>query len=425
MTQTIPESAPLLALPWIIRMRLGLALAVALCVLIARFALDVPLDWLPMLALAGLIALSNLALRAAALARRPWLETSTLVGLTFVLDILCLTALFMLSGGPTNPFSLLYLVHVTLSATILTKRWTWLLGALGALGYGLLFPLHRPVAAFGMHHHGPGPNLHVFGMWLAFLIAAFLVALFAGKISERIWVHQESLRAVQAELARKDRLAALVTLAAGAAHELGSPLATIAVVAKDLERYAGHNIEDEEVVGDCRLIRSEVDRCRAILERMSVQGAEPPGESVEEVTPAELLAGLGETVAVDWEPGVENMLLLLPKRAVRQALQALVKNAREAGGAPSGLRVAVLRRQDRLCFEVRDAGCGMTEAQLRRVGEPFFTTKPPGAGMGLGVFLVRCLAERLGATLHYESTPGAGTTAALLLPTSPKLGPRA
>ena len=196
-----------------------------------------------------------------------------MVAWAFVLDTLCLTGVLMLTGGPTNPFSLLYLVHITLSASILTKRQTWLLGGLSILCFGMLFRIYRPIPALEMQHHQEGTNLHLIGMWVGFGVATFLVAAFAGKISELLREREDSLLRMQAELSRKDRLASLATLAAGAAHELNTPLGTIAVVAKELERYATQMVHDSALAEDSRLIRTEVDRCREILWRMSVTGA--------------------------------------------------------------------------------------------------------------------------------------------------------
>lgn len=415
MSPPIPEIAPLIALPWIVRLRYGLAAAVAILVGAARILLHIELPWMPMLALASGIAASNLLLVRGG--RSPLISNSNRVAFAFVLDLLCLTGLLMLSGGPSNPFSLLYLVHITLSATILTKRWTWFLGLLATFCFGLLFLVYRPVPALEMHSHAHGWSLHLAGMWAAFAVAAFLVAQFSGKISELIRIHEESLHSIQIELARKDRLASLVTLAAGAAHELGTPLGTIAVVAKDLEHYATQYTRDASLAEDCRLIRAEVDRCQAILAEMSLRGAEPIGEAPARITAAGLLLGFadGERVSVEFDSGTREAPLLVPCRAIRQAVAALIKNGLEASQPRGRVRLTARRIDGQLAIEVADRGHGMSADELRRVGEPFFTTKPPGQGMGLGVFLVRALAERVGARLTYTSAPGVGTAATLRL----------
>jgi two-component system sensor histidine kinase RegB len=345
------------------------------------------------------------------------------VAWAFVLDTLCLTFLLMLAGGPTNPFSLLYLVHITLSAIILTKRWTWVLGALSTLCFGLLFRVYRPIPALEMHRPADGTNLHLIGMWIGFGVAAFLVALFSGKISELLRQHEDSLRRMQAELAKRDRLASLATLSAGAAHELNTPLGTIAVVARELELFATNTARNEAIAEDSRLIRTEVDRCREILWRMSVQGAQPAALGSESVEAAELLADVCReiqqparlTVEVS-SAAVPAAALTVPRRAVAQALIALTRNALEASAPDEAVRVVARQEGANFQFVIADRGKGMTPNTLRRIGEPFFTTKEPGKGMGLGTFLVRTLAEQLGGRLTFESSPQTGTLATLELP---------
>lgn len=386
------------------------------------FKIDLPIGWIllvPLLVFASNLWLAGRVSRPDAPGR---FRTSTLVASIFVLDTVCLTVLLMLGGGATNPFSLLYLVHITLAATILKKNQTWLLGGLSTLGFGLLFRVYRPVAVLEVHRHEGTSNFHLLGMWVSFTMAAFLVAMFAAKISELLREREDSLLRMQEELAKKDRLASLVTLAAGAAHELGTPLGTIAVVAKELEVYATKTARNDSIMEDSRLIRSEVDRCRAILRRMSVQGAEPGGEAIETVPVQDLLESLAKEFPhaarsrIEFPAATVLSALAVPRHAVLQALVALVKNGLEASDPGAAVQVQVQSTGDVVRFLVTDHGRGMPSEILRRIGEPFFTTKEPGKGMGLGTFLVRTLAERLGGRLTFESSQNSGTTAVLELP---------
>ena len=396
--------------------------------LFVRYALGVHV---PMVALAiapVLVGASNLLL--AARVAHPdsprKIATSTLVALAFVFDTVCLTFLLMMAGGPTNPFSLLYLVHITLSATILTKRWTWMLGALSTIFFGLLFRFYRPIPALEIHHPADGMNLHLTGMWIGFGVAAFLVALFSGKISELLRRHEGSLLRMQLELAKRDRLASLVTLSAGAAHELNTPLGTIAVVARELELFATNTMQNEAIAEDSRLIRTEVDRCREILWRMSAQGAQPAAQASESVEAGDLLADVCREIQqpgrlhVEVSLSEQGVALTVPRRAVGQALIALTRNALEASAPDSAVRVIARQAGGYFQFVVSDQGKGMSADTLRRIGEPFFTTKEPGKGMGLGTFLVRTLAEQLGGRLTFESIQQTGTRATFELPMSLK-----
>ena len=273
-----------------------------------------------------------------------------------------------------------------------------------------------------MHHPADGTSLHLTGMWIGFGVAAFLVALFSGKISELLRQHEDSLLRMQIELAKRDRLASLGTLAAGAAHELNTPLGTIAVVARELELFSTNTAPNEAVAEDSRLIRTEVDRCREILWRMSVQGAQPAAQASECVDAGDLLADVSSEIQQPDRLRVElaspgnAVPLTVPRRAVAQALIALTRNALEASAPDAAVRVTARQEGERFQFVVMDNGKGMSPTTLRRIGEPFFTTKEPGKGMGLGTFLVRTLAEQLGGRLTFESSPQTGTVATFELP---------
>jgi two-component system sensor histidine kinase RegB len=428
-TPAFSRAAPRVALPWIVRLRYAMAIGQMATVVVVDLILriDLPIAWICIAPC--LVVVSNLWLstRTTAAGEAERVAESTLIAWVFVLDTLCLTAVLMLTGGPNNPFSLLYLVHITLSATILNRRQTWCLGILACLCFASLFWRYRPIAALEMHPSGNGISLHLVGMWAGFAAASLLVAMFSGKISELLREREESLLRMQEELARRDRLASLVTLAAGAAHELNTPLGTIAVVAKELEHYATSSVRDPAVAQDSLLIRMEVDRCREILRRMSVEGAEPAGEAIERVPVSTLLAVLEKSfpptapLHIHTSKDVSAWSLRVPRHAVEQALIAMVKNAIEASGSGTPVQVEVSRTATAIAFEVRDSGAGMSLDSLRHAGEPFFTTKEPGKGMGLGIFLVRTLADRLGGRLHFDSTVGAGTIAVLELPLAPQV----
>ncbi|HUO15125.1 MAG TPA: ATP-binding protein [Verrucomicrobiae bacterium] len=419
-----PEFASQIALPWIVRLRYGMVIAQITTALIAQYVLKIRLQILWILLVPLLVFSSNvwLARRTASTRLLDRGRTSLVVMGIFMLDIFCLTALLMLSGGAANPFSVLYLVHITLAAIILKKDQTWFLAGLSILCFGLLFVIYRPVAELEIHIHGNSPNFHLLGMWVSFSVAVLLVALFSAKIAALLSERESSLLTMQEELSKRDRLASLVTLAAGAAHELSTPLSTIAVVAKELELYAARSATNQAVVDDSRLIRSEVERCRTILRRMSVRGAEPAGEPLEAVSVQAVLDALRSELSQPAENPIEfptfreQAMLKIPRDALVQALVALVRNALESSrpGAPVQLGVGLSGAFAR--FAITDRGLGMSPETLRRVGEPFFTTKEPGKGMGLGVFLVQTLAERLGGQLTFESAEGFGTSVFLEIP---------
>ena len=414
------DFAPHLALPWVSRLRYGIVAGEAVIILGMAYGFQLKLPLLWTLAPLLVVLASNVLLGRMRVLPVRFPEQT--LGAVFCLDTLCLTVILGLTGGPNNPFSLLYLVQITLSAIVLRKLWTWALGALSTVCFGLLFFVHLPLAALQPHHAEPGLSPHLVGMWIAFVIAAALITFFTGKIADALRHREQEVLALQDKVARHEKLSSMVTLAAGAAHELGTPLGTIAIVARELERYAATVSGQDAIREDAKLIRSEVDRCRVILDRMSAQGAEPAGESPARVRVLDLLMRVRDRFP-EAQRGLlrldlsdERLVAYLPVEATSQSVAALIQNALDANVDPQPIHVEASEAGAALRISVRDRGHGMDDAVLRRIAEPFFTTKEPGKGMGLGTFLVRTFAENLGGSVQFDSKPGEGTTATLELP---------
>jgi len=203
------ETARHLALRWVVRLRYGLI--VGEIILIAALTVGIQIT-IPLLAVAPAIAIQTLSnwilgLRMRQLGR----NAEHIIGTLFILDAVCLTLILALSGGPANPFSLLYLVQITFSAVVLRKLWTWALAVASALLFGLLFWLSISVPAF--HQHGDSGEFspHLLGMWIAFATAALLISLFVGKLSSESRKKEREILLMQKRLARNERLASLVT----------------------------------------------------------------------------------------------------------------------------------------------------------------------------------------------------------------------
>ena len=186
-------------------------------------------------------------------------------------------------------------MQITFSAIVLHRLWTWALGVISTVSFGLLFWISRDVPAFHEHAQSGEFSLHLFGMWIAFAAAALLISFFVGKLSTESRQKELELRLMEKRLARNDRLASLVTLSAGAAHEIATPLATIAVTAKEMEREAGASLRNTRLQEDAQLIRAQVERCRVILERMGAQGADPFGETPRPIDLHDLLSTSGRS----------------------------------------------------------------------------------------------------------------------------------
>ena len=258
-------------------------------------------------------------------------------------------------------------------------------------------------------------------MWVALGVASAFVVYFLRRITGALAERESELSEARGLAARQERLASLATMAAGAAHELSTPLGTVALAAKELER-ALTKAADPELAADARLIREQVGRCRAILEQMQ-QGAGTVGENVTPCTVGELLdetmVGIRDapTVHRDVPTELVKSPLRLPPRAVSQALRSLVTNAQDASPPNTTVVVVVRRKGGTLTVSIRDRGAGIPSEVLARIGEPFFTTKAPGRGMGLGLFLARAVIEGVGGTLQIDSGAGGGTEVSVTLPT--------
>jgi two-component system, sensor histidine kinase RegB len=424
-------------LSWLVRLRWG-AIAGQLCTIAgARLVMDLPLPLAVLLLLVALEAATNVACVAWLRARRP--VGNGLLAAVMALDVLVLTGLLLWSGGAYNPFSFLYLVNIALAAVVLPASWTWALLALAAAGSGLLFSgVFAAGLAGGDPHaqhapHAQHLHTHLKGMWVAFVVAAVFIVYFVSRVRRSLAARERDLEQQRAAAARHQRLSSLATLAAGAAHELATPLGTIAMVSKELARALEGQPALAGALGagalaDVRLIRDQVDRCRAILDQMSMDAGSPRADASRAVPVGALVDAALEQlpedrarVTVELPPAVAGTVVDASVRALAQALRGVVKNGvdatRSGPAATPPVRITgALTAGHGVELAVIDQGPGMSGEVLARAGEPFFTTKEPGQGMGLGLFLARTVAERLGGSLVIDSRPGAGTRVCIRLP---------
>lgn len=345
-----------------------------------------------------------------------------LAGSLVLVDVLVLTALLYLAGGILNPVSVFYLVEIVMAALVLGRLWTWLVTAVAVGGYASLYLVPSPElnAAVAMHRE---IGLHMRGMWLAFAVTALIIALVVTRLAMAVERRDRALADLGARAARASRAAGLATLAAGAAHELGSPLSTIAVAARELEQRLTEGGAEAELQDDARLIRAETDRCRGVLDAMAGQSGQLIGEAARPVSLGDVLASIRDRLSadernrLDVEAPPRDVSLVWPLHVVARAIGNVVQNAFDA--SPAGARVRLEARIEdgsRLAMRVVDQGAGMTAVELERVGDPFFTTKPAGKGTGLGIFVARSTVEQLGGRLTFASSPGQGTTVRIALP---------
>jgi len=402
--------------PWLLRLRYGAALGHVMTILVAHFGVGIQLPLAPMLAIIGVAFVTNVALHQAFCRGRPlpsWTPGAIMVG-----DVLLLTSLLILSGAANNPAVSFYFVHISLATLVTGRRWraAIILLSLGCLW--LLFAIGQPSGALG---DVPSANgTYLWSMVVFMTIAAGFIFYFGDRVGRALRDREEEIALARDAAARDEKLASLATLAAGAAHELSTPLSTIAMLSGELR----NNLRDgrislDEAAEDARVIREEVRRCRDVLNLMSAEAGESRGEAFEDVTVEELLEEAlrhvgRERVSVDLRD--PDAVVNVPPRPMALALRGIIKNACQA--SPADRRVEVTADGDgrRLNLAVRDHGPGMARDVARRATEPFFTTKPAGEGMGLGLFLALDLTRRAGGDLVINSAPGRGTQVTLELP---------
>ena len=374
----------------------------------ARFGLGLPLPFAPCFVVIAAAAWLNVALRIRYPASFRLGDNAATALLGF--DILQLAALLYLTGGLQNPFAMLFLAPVLISATALPPERTLGLGLLAVGCATLLALVHRPLPWF------PGqtlelPFLYVSGVWTAILLGAAFTGVYAWRVAEEARQLAQALSATEMVLAREQHLSQLDGLAAAAAHELGTPLATIALVARELSRELERaGPQSEAVAEDLKLLREQVERCRGILGKLTSLDQEQPG-FLETMSLGHLLEelvaptrALGVVIAV--KSGGEG-----PEPACRRSpgllygLANLVDNA--ADFAKDSVTLEARWTPEQVRLEIRDDGPGFAPEVLLRAGEPYVTTRGPdkrrgdegGSGLGLGLFIAKTLIERSGAQL--------------------------
>jgi two-component system sensor histidine kinase RegB len=415
-------------LSWLSTLRWGALAGQLVTILFVERAMAIDLPLVPLGVVLAIGVVSNVALNAW---RRRGDVTDGWLAAVMLLDVCLLTAALYYTGGPFNPFSFLYLVNVALAAMILPPGWSWTLAGCSLALFGGLFFAHVPLPVGEHDHagmgHGVGPDhpisLHVQGMWVAFGVAAAFIVYFIQRVRGALAERDAELGEVRSAAARHEKLASLATLAAGAAHELATPLSTIAVVAKELERALGAGDPESAAVADVRLVRAQVERCREILSQMAADAGESAGEAFAAIgldaVVADAIAELTGRERVRCAVGAAGAAVVrVPRRALAQALRGIVKNALEASSAEGEVVIRLDEVGGQWHLAVADQGRGMSKDVLARAGEPFFTTKQGEGlrGMGLGLFLARVVLERLGGDLTIDSAAGRGTTVTLVLP---------
>jgi two-component system, sensor histidine kinase RegB len=432
LNQKDSQMAGLLRLRTLVRLRWLAVIGQSIAVLVVQFLLGFRVPLAACLALIALSAWLNIFLNlrwrgGQRLASRP-------AGLLLGYDVLQLAGLLYLTGGLENPFAFLFLVPVTVSATSLPIPWTLSLAGLALACSTLLAFFHMPLP-WSAAQNFQLPPTYVGGMWAALVCGTVFSSIYARRIAEEARMMSSALSATELVLAREQRLSALDGLAAAAAHELGTPLATIALVAKELKREIPKKSPYTE---DIDLLISQTARCREILTRLAVP-EQLEDDVYQQVSLHAMIEDLvsplrGSEVQIEIDaasdekkPTAEPVFKRNP--AITYGLGNLLENAFDFAKALVSVKARWTTSQ--VVLTVTDDGPGFDQSIFDQLGDPFVTTRPGyGAdaqaeagqheGMGLGLFIAKTLLERSGAqvTLANQKYPLAGAVITVTWPRS-------
>ncbi|QUS36095.1 ATP-binding protein [Falsirhodobacter algicola] len=357
---------------------------------VASMVIGVVLPLAPMMLVLAVLIVMNLISRTRF---RAWRWATTL---EMVVDVVALTTQLALSGGATNPFIILYLLQVTLSAVLLPRRITWALVGLICLFLALLIPLHLPLLL------PPGMELfpiYVTGMVVGLIVDAVLIAAFVTRITGNLRDRTERLSRMQQRTMEDEHIVRMGLFASGAAHELGTPLASISVILGDW-RHAASDPEQRE---DIATMQKAVDRCKAIVTGILMTSGEVRGESPRPTT----VQNFVEDLANDWadlrdfeglvlQNSFEPDMPIVLDATLKQMLMNVLDNALEV--SPDWVGLDARRVADDLLLVVRDHGPGFAPEILSEIGRPYRSTKER-PGRGLGLFLTMSAVRKLGGDI--------------------------
>ncbi len=391
---------------------------VMLCLGLVIFSLhraSIPLPFVPLLlAIAGLGLLNIIAWWRL---RQTQHTTERELLAQLLGDITAFSVLFYFSGGYSNPFIWMYLLPITVAAVALRAAYAWLIAGLSIASYTLLMFYHIPLSHLHMHAQG-GLDIHLIGMWIGFVVSAIIVAIFIARIGQNLRDYDKRMAEVREKSLESERMLALGTLATSAAHELGTPLATMAVISKDLTlEYA----QQPALLQQLEVLQKQVIRCKEILSSITRNAGQTRVE-----------AGMGlplrdflEDAIQRWRdtrPATELIVtlpqntinpMILMDRTLTQAIQNLLDNA--ADESPERVLLNADWDNKMLKIDIRDFGKGLNVETKKLLGTPFFTSKNTD-GMGLGVYLTQTTLARYNGKLNHINHPDGGVLTSVKLP---------
>lgn len=335
-------------------------------------------------------------------------------------DVVFLTVVLYWTGGATNPFAWFLLVPQSLASSLLSYRYAWWMAFFTSLAYSLLIFFYQPL----MYSHKMAGmegqfSDHIMGMWIGFILSTHLMAYFVAGMADSLRKRNALLAAMNEQIFRGERLVALGSLAAGAAHELGTPLGTIDVLTHELARQA-KKLNDTEMVDKMSLIQGQIKRCKDVLSSIT----KTAGDDKYNTGQVQAVDQYVDNVLAQWQIShldvmIEKHLIgpspankMVPELGLTHALINLLDNAAQA--SPEYVSITINWDDKDLFVTIEDKGKGMGKRELQQLGNPIASSKD--MGLGIGIYLTKATIERMGGHINWENRVGGGISAMVRAP---------
>ncbi len=386
--------------------------------------LHLPLTLAPMALTVALLAAFNSYVFWRLRTTRPCVDNEIFIHL--LVDVAALTVLLYFSGGASNPFIVLFMFPLVIAVTILPGRYAWLMAAITIACYSLLMVKNVPLAMQGGGHAGMSHNmnmsdefgLHVFGMWLGFIVSAALTAHYVANMGNTLRKQQQLLAAIREQNIRDQHIVSLGTLAASTAHELGTPLGTMALLTSELQAELKEG--SPHVLEDLAVLKQEIDRCKQALSHLTASSGNIhlSGGSITAVN------AFMDSLLTHWmlsRPGVtlhkhlqedNGDAKILSEQTLIQALVNILDNAADA--SPSSVTAEAHWDRQWLDLAILDRGPGLSAESRGLLGRLPHSDKEQG--LGLGLYLAHAIIERFGGRIEFKDREGGGLSVLIRLP---------
>lgn len=369
--------------------------------------------------LTALIILTGVNLLTFVRLRKPLPVTQMEFFIQLLVDLLCLSAVFYFSGGANNPFVSYFLVPICICAATLSGTYTLAIAGLSVLSYSLLLFFHIPLPILSPHHHQADHsiNLHVLGMWLNFFISACLITYFIVKMARDLRAQEVQLNRWREDQLRDEQVMAVATLAAGTAHELGTPLSTMKLLLSELRTEYK---ELEPLQNDLQLLQEQVNQCANTLRELVATAEQTKDGQV----PSENINSYCTMLIERWKimrPDVIAQINIASNQpeittqfhpTIAQAIINLLNNAADA--SPQNIEIDITWNAQKLHWTIKDSGEGIAEEVTTHLGKSFISTKTKG--LGIGLLLTQATINRYGGIVSLHNRVPRGAITQLELP---------